>query len=335
MNGKSKKFLITTIFIICGIFIANLGFCYYNIQMPEQNCRFSDMTFNCYASNEIIGSGGCIEGSIFEIDGQACIIDLDSICQRTSFVEFDSDISGIGKLIYTKDNIVVDSRTVRVSEGYNSYEYIYFGIQPDSVTVVLRDSRVKIERTTKIVAHNKPVIYLYPEEETEVNVELDFHGDLTCTYPAYNDGWNVIASPDGTLTNLSDGRTYDYLFWEGNASAEYPMDNAVCVKGEDTCEFLEEYLTAAGLNDSEIDDFITYWLPEMQDNPYNLIAFQGELYEQVAELHVTPEPDSVLRIFMTFEALDEPVECGEFSMPEPFERSGFTVVEWGGTNLSK
>mgnify|MGYP003332673177 FL=1 len=191
------------------------------------------------------------------------------------------------------------------------------------------------QRWKEYLLYCKPVIYLYPEEETEVNVELDFHGDLTCTYPAYNDGWNVIASPDGTLTNLSDGRTYDYLFWEGNASAEYPMDNAVCVKGEDTCAFLEEYLTAAGLNDSEIDDFITYWLPEMQDNPYNLIAFQGEVYEQVAELHVTPEPDSVLRIFMTFEALDEPVECGEFSMPEPFERNGFTVVEWGGTNLSK
>ena len=98
---------------------------------------------------------------------------------------------------------------------------------------------------------------------------------------------------------------------------------------------MEEYLTAAGLNDSEIDDFITFWLPEMQDNPYNLIAFQGELYEQVAELHVTPEPDSVLRIFMTFEALDEPVECGEFSMPESFERSGFAVVEWGGSELEK
>ncbi len=29
----------------------------------------------------------------------------------------------------------------------------------------------------------KPVLYLYPEEETEVTVTLDFDGTLTSTYP--------------------------------------------------------------------------------------------------------------------------------------------------------
>lgn len=29
----------------------------------------------------------------------------------------------------------------------------------------------------------KPVIYLYPEEETAVTVKLDYAGALTCTYP--------------------------------------------------------------------------------------------------------------------------------------------------------
>ena len=28
----------------------------------------------------------------------------------------------------------------------------------------------------------KPVIYLYPEETTEVSVRLDYSGELTCTY---------------------------------------------------------------------------------------------------------------------------------------------------------
>ena len=44
----------------------------------------------------------------------------------------------------------------------------------------------------------KPVIYLYPEEETEVTVKLDYNGTLTSTYPAYGDGWTVTAQPDGT-----------------------------------------------------------------------------------------------------------------------------------------
>ena len=45
----------------------------------------------------------------------------------------------------------------------------------------------------------KPVIYLYPEQETTVSVSLDYAGTLTATYPAYEDGWTVTAEPDGTL----------------------------------------------------------------------------------------------------------------------------------------
>ena len=41
----------------------------------------------------------------------------------------------------------------------------------------------------------KPVIYLYPEQEEDVSVELDYVGDLTCTYPEYNGKWNVTAQP--------------------------------------------------------------------------------------------------------------------------------------------
>ena len=53
----------------------------------------------------------------------------------------------------------------------------------------------------------KPVIYLYPEEETEVTVHLDYVGDLTTTYPAYESGWTVTAATNGTLTD-SEGREY-------------------------------------------------------------------------------------------------------------------------------
>ena len=37
----------------------------------------------------------------------------------------------------------------------------------------------------------KPVIYLYPDEKTDVSVKLDINGKFTCTYPSYDDGWNV------------------------------------------------------------------------------------------------------------------------------------------------
>ena len=47
----------------------------------------------------------------------------------------------------------------------------------------------------------KPVIYLYPETETEITVQLDYSGKLTCTYPTYDNGWTVTAAPDGKLTD--------------------------------------------------------------------------------------------------------------------------------------
>ena len=56
------------------------------------------------------------------------------------------------------------------------------------------------------VSDEKPVIYLYPEQETDVRVTLDLAGELTCAYPAYGDGWSVRAAPDGTLTD-EDGQT--------------------------------------------------------------------------------------------------------------------------------
>ena len=85
-------------------------------------------------------------------------------------------------------------------------------------------------------ANEKPVIYLYPEEEMEVTVKLDFDGTLTSTYPAYEDGWTVTAQPDGTLTDES-GREYYCLFWEGvtplflPSSTGDPLDVAAYVLG--------------------------------------------------------------------------------------------------------
>ena len=54
----------------------------------------------------------------------------------------------------------------------------------------------------------KPVIYLYPETEQEIEVELDYAGELTCTYPEYQDGWHIVAQPDGTLVDNVTGKEY-------------------------------------------------------------------------------------------------------------------------------
>ncbi len=183
------------------------------------------------------------------------------------------------------------------------------------------------DRTVK-----KPVIYLYPETETEVSVELDYKGKLICTYPEYTDGWKVIAKPDGTLIDKETNKEYSYLFWEGVSDTTYDMTTGYVVKGEDTAEFLQDVLTKMGLLPKEYNEFIVYWLPEMQENAYNLITFQNDCYVESAKLSITPKPDSVLRIFMAYQALEAPIEVNEPTIV-PFDRTGFAVVEWGGCEV--
>lgn len=181
------------------------------------------------------------------------------------------------------------------------------------------------------VAPEKPVIYLYPEEETQVTVELEFNGKLTSVYPAYDNGWTVTACPDGTLID-EQGREYYCLFWEGESNVQYDLSSGFVVPGNETEAFLENTLATLGLTDKEADEFMIYWLPRMQENPYNLISFQQELYTDNAKLTISPTPDSMLRVFMAWKALEEPVEVSEPSLAE-FERTGFTVVEWGGAEI--
>ncbi len=178
-------------------------------------------------------------------------------------------------------------------------------------------------------ATEKPVIYLYPPKATDITVKLDYNGKLITTYPEYNGQWQVTAYPDGTIINKADQKAYSYLFWDGIAEIDCDFSKGFVVKGEDTAQFLQEKLSEMGLLPREYNEFIVYWLPQMQNNVYNLIAFQGDKYTDNAKLMITPQPDSLLRVFMAYKPLDKPIEI-ETQTVKPFVRNGFTVVEWGG-----
>ena len=183
----------------------------------------------------------------------------------------------------------------------------------------------------------KPVIYLYPEQETKVNVQLTFNGTLTSTYPTLPpEGWTVTAQPDGTLTD-EEGRSYRYLFWEGVADVDWKQDSGFLVKAEDAREFLEQSLTQLGLNELEQNDFITYWLPKLEKNGESFVTFAAEQYTDNAVLTVTPQPDSVLRVQMLISKVDDSNRAAFQKLPEQelprFEREGFVLVEWGSTDL--
>ena len=177
----------------------------------------------------------------------------------------------------------------------------------------------------------KPVIYLYPEAETDVTVRLDYAGDLTCTYPAYDGTWRVAAAPDGTLTD-ENGQTYRYLYWEGTDNVQYDFSEGFCVPGDKTAAFLEDALAQLGLTRAEANEFIIYWLPQMEQNTYNLISFQQSAYTDAARLTITPQPDTLLRVFMAWKPLTRAVEIVPQTLTAP-ERTGFTAVEWGGSEV--
>ncbi|MBT4849364.1 hypothetical protein HON36_00755 [Candidatus Parcubacteria bacterium] len=181
----------------------------------------------------------------------------------------------------------------------------------------------------------KPVIYLYPTQAQNIDVQLNYQGTFTVTYPEYENGWNVFAYPDSKIINLKDNREYSYLFWEGesNKDVDYDLSTGFVVSGEETVFFLQEKLAEIGLTPKEYNEFIVYWLPQLLNNKYNLVHFATkEEYHDRAELDIDPKPDSVLRVFVVFKSLDEMVELQPQTI-ETFNREGFAVVEWGGTIL--
>lgn len=263
-------------------------------------------------------------------------------------VVLDDDDYVYGKITEKWSNaLTLKLDTPRMIEEWGEYVYIITDegadwCVGDEIEVLFTEAK-RPDDTTKYVyitadevmpllLYGKPIIYLYPQAPTVCSVFIELDGVLTCTYPAYADGWqNFTANPDGTLI-FPDGKEYYALYWEGVRNTEWDFSKGFCVAGEDTAAFLEWALASQGLTPREANEFIVYWLPVMQNNPYNVISFQTDAYVNTAELKVYPEPDSLLRVFMAFYPSDEIVDI-PFQSFEPFVRQGFTVVEWGGSEV--
>ena len=189
-------------------------------------------------------------------------------------------------------------------------------------------------RIIRSVSLCKPIIYLYPKDEIAVSVVLGKPESLTCTYPKYKNSWKVIANPNGDLIDLDAGRKLYALYWEANTVKQVKsFSEGFCIKGEDSAKFLEEKLEILGLTEREAEEFIVYWLPELESNKYNLIRFQTK--EEIAEnmpLEINPKPDSVIRVMMEYKPICKYVNLQEQKLTTP-KREGFVVVEWGGSRL--
>jgi hypothetical protein len=183
----------------------------------------------------------------------------------------------------------------------------------------------------------KPVIYLYSPTDLAVDVQLTPKGTLSYTYPVYENGWKGTVKAKGGMT--INKQHYPYLFWEGEIKAidalvDYSL--GFVVAKNDITTFLEEKLTEMGFNDQERTDFITFWAPRMVGTKKNHVQFIfNEAYDNIATLNITPKPDHVFRLYMLWTPLPESASIN----PTPqklstVKRDGFSVVEWGGSELT-
>jgi hypothetical protein len=75
-----------------------------------------------------------------------------------------------------------------------------------------------------------------------------------------------------------------------------------------------------------------YWLPRLENNPFNLIHFASNAYEEQAELIITPKPETTIRVMMLTQALQSKIDFPVQDLSAlKKSRKGFTAVEWGGS----
>ena len=238
----------------------------------------------------------------------------------------------------------IDGNNLEVTVKYRStcgvcapdQEYYLLKVDKSITQMNVKINSIVVSRETCMpgVAY-KPIIYLYPNKKTNVNVKLVNSDLITVSYPKYNNSWDVTAYPNGKLIDNQTHRELYGLYWEGkNYSSKFTNEGFV-VKGEDTIKFLEEKLSVLGLTERESNEFIIYWLPKLENNKYNYIRFEDiNTINSYMPLEVTPTPDTIIRVYMNYMPLDKYVSVKEQRL-ESVTRKGFTLVEWGGSEILK
>lgn len=245
---------------------------------------------------------------------------------------------------YTIDNVTLNGTEANINITHTSYlhggdlaptvKFTFITLDKNITYAKFNINTKKVNNIDDYGTAKKPIIYLYPKEDTEVSVKLQYKDNITTSYPKYLDGWNVLAKKDGTLTDLSTNKNLYSLYYESENLLNFKVENdGFIVKGSDASTFLEEKLAILGLTERESEEFIIYWLPKLEANKYNYIRFAtlDEINKNMP-LEINPNPDTIIRVLMTYKGLETPIDITEQQLETP-TRTGFVAVEWGGTEI--
>ncbi len=277
--------------------------------------------------------------AVFEI-----FFSLDNSDFAKSTKKLRTSVDGI-RAAYSSDSL---GRIIfNVAPGSHQFKFYYtsqyYEVQIDKIEILpgFRTlMKVEFSESWENLEADKPVIYVYAQKPTNLNIQVDLKGEFQFTYPKYDtkNGWNIMAHPDGTIE--VNNKSYDYLFWEGKMSlnpVDIRFDQGFITSNESLIPFFEDKLSSMGLNSSEQEDFITYWAPLMSKHEKCYVHFMfEEEYKPYAALITNPKPDHLFRVFMVWTPLeaDENPDIIPQSI-DSFKRGGLTIVEWGGSKIDK
>ncbi|HIH27664.1 MAG TPA: PEGA domain-containing protein [Methanoregulaceae archaeon] len=219
-----------------------------------------------------------------------------------------------------------------VSAGLHQLRVTRQGYEEYSTTVRIWPGKtLLVPVTLKIRMINndtirKPNIYLYSDRDLTARVQLAPEHAITVSEPVYQPGkgWQAEIR-SGSLNGAGDFLFYEALVPSPGWQKEEGYIIRAAYREEDMASMLGEY----GFNEKETREFIDYWAGCLTgEADYVFYPQETGAVDRVMQLHISPEPDEVSRIWFSIEPLvraPEPVQS-----PETIIRSGFYVVEWGG-----
>jgi len=285
----------------------NQSYSLFNSVEPFDTLRF-DYQFDFDAVNDSLNCGTMYQRGFGYVHDAHFSVWKDSVFVDSLFTD------SIGRF---ETAIEPDSFSLRTSwpdvpeiefiliEGYGDYVISYYYIYVD-----------------------KPNIYLYPENSIELDLSISFPqtGEVVTSIPEYPDNWkNIKVEPDGTI----DGQ-YGFLFYESKQPNFVQRTKGWVVECKDLEVFFRKDLKESGFIQTEIDDFVEYWIPILTDSEYFALFPQyNKQLDPLIQLNFSKQPDSILRLTYVIEKIDS--DENKFEEPEipPFERIGFVVAEWG------
>ena len=173
----------------------------------------------------------------------------------------------------------------------------------------------------------KPNIYIYSKNNIQLTVNLDFPlgGKIITSIPEYGTGWNVFVDTTGMIDNK-----YSFLFYESIQPDIWQKNYGWITKKSELESFFRKNMADFGFRGKEIDDFIDYWIPRLNNYSFYSIYPQTErLIDLVIKLNFSEEPDNLLRLFYVIKGHNQLQDKLIEPTIDNFKREGCYITEWG------